>query len=172
MCALGVSAKSLQSRPTLCHPMGCSPPGSSVHGILQSGLPCPPPGDLPNPGIEPASLMSPALAGVFFTTSVTWEAPVRCVYVCLVSQSCPTHCDPIDSSPAGSSVHGTSQVRLLKWVAFPTPGDLPNSGIKPASPVSPALAYRFFTTEPRFLIPSGLSCPRLQEQGWVTWDEL
>ena len=39
-----------------------------------SGLPCPPPGDLPNPGIEPASLMSPALAGEFFTTSTTWRA--------------------------------------------------------------------------------------------------
>ena len=39
-----------------------------------SGLPCPPPGDLPNPGIEPVSLMSPALAGGFFTTSATWEA--------------------------------------------------------------------------------------------------
>ena len=38
-----------------------------------SGLPCPPPGDLPNPGIEAASLMSPALAGGFFTTSATWE---------------------------------------------------------------------------------------------------
>ena len=40
-----------------------------------SGLPCPPPGDVPNPGIEPVSLMSPALAGGFFTTSATWEAP-------------------------------------------------------------------------------------------------
>ena len=38
-----------------------------------SGLPCPPPGDLPHPGIEPESFMSPALAGVFFTTSATWE---------------------------------------------------------------------------------------------------
>ena len=38
------------------------------------GLPCPPPRDLPNPGIEPSSLMSPALAGRFFTTSTTWEA--------------------------------------------------------------------------------------------------
>ena len=42
--------------------MDCSPPGSSVHGILQarhwSGLPRPPPGDLPNPEIEP---VSPAL---------------------------------------------------------------------------------------------------------------
>ena len=39
-----------------------------------SGLPCPPPGDLPNPGIEPTSLMFPALAGRFFTTDATWEA--------------------------------------------------------------------------------------------------
>ena len=39
-----------------------------------SGLPCPPPGDRPNPGIEPVSLTSPALAGGFFTTKATWEA--------------------------------------------------------------------------------------------------
>ena len=38
------------------------------------GLPCPSPGDLPNSGIEPASLMSPTLAGRFFTTDTTWEA--------------------------------------------------------------------------------------------------
>ena len=71
-------AKSLQSCPTLCNPMDCSPPGSCIHGILQArilnGLSCPPPGDLPNPGMEPAPLMSPALAGRFFTTSATWEA--------------------------------------------------------------------------------------------------
>ena len=40
-----------------------------------SGLPCPPPGDLPNPGVKPTSLLSPALAGGFFTTGATWEAP-------------------------------------------------------------------------------------------------
>jgi hypothetical protein len=39
-----------------------------------SGFPCPPPGDLPDPGMESASLMSPALAGGFFTTGVAWEA--------------------------------------------------------------------------------------------------
>ena len=39
-----------------------------------SGLPCPSPRDLPNPGIKPTSLTSPALAGRFFTTSTTWEA--------------------------------------------------------------------------------------------------
>ena len=39
-----------------------------------SGLPFLPPGDLPNPGIEPTSSASPALAGGFFTTGATWEA--------------------------------------------------------------------------------------------------
>ena len=38
------------------------------------GLPCRPPGDLPNPGIEPTSLISPELAGGFFTSSATQEA--------------------------------------------------------------------------------------------------
>ena len=40
----------------------------------QSGLLCSPPGDLPDPGMESASLLSSALAGGFFTTSTTWEA--------------------------------------------------------------------------------------------------
>jgi len=39
-----------------------------------SALPCPSPEDLPDPGMEPVSLMSPALAGRFFNTSTTWEA--------------------------------------------------------------------------------------------------
>ena len=39
-----------------------------------SGLPCPPPGDRPNPGIKPESLGFPALAGGFFTIGATWEA--------------------------------------------------------------------------------------------------
>ena len=41
-----------------------------------SELPLPSPGDLPNPGIEPWSLTSPALAGRFFTTSTTWELSI------------------------------------------------------------------------------------------------
>ena len=44
-----------------------------------SGLPFPPPGDLPNPGIEPVSLTSPA--GGSFTTSTTWEAPKPTLYL-------------------------------------------------------------------------------------------
>ena len=60
------------------------PPGFSVHGISQAGivnrLPFPSPGDLPNLGIEAASLMSPALAGGFFTTSASWEAQHKVVH--------------------------------------------------------------------------------------------
>ena len=57
--------------PTFCDPKDCNLAGSSGHGISQArildGLPFPPPGDLPDPGIEPPSLTSPALAGGFFT---------------------------------------------------------------------------------------------------------
>ena len=45
-----------------------------------NGLPCPPPGDLLNPGIEPASFTSPALAGRFFTTNTNWEVSF-CIYL-------------------------------------------------------------------------------------------
>ena len=73
----------------LCNPIDCSPPGSTVHGILQakywSRLPCPSPGGLPNPGIEPVSLMSLALAGGLFTTSTTWEAQRMILIVELAS---------------------------------------------------------------------------------------
>ena len=69
--------KSLQSCTTLCYPMDHSPPVCSVYGFSRqdcwSGLLFPSPRNFPNPGIETASLMFPALAGRFFTTSDTWE---------------------------------------------------------------------------------------------------
>ena len=59
--------------------MDRSPPGSSVHGILQERtlewVVIPFSRDLPDSGIKPVCLMSPALAGGFFATSSTWEAP-------------------------------------------------------------------------------------------------
>ena len=74
-----MQAKLLQLCPTLCDPMDCSCQAPLSMGFSRqeswSGLPCPPSGNLPNLGIEPTSLMSPALAGRFFTTSTTWEAP-------------------------------------------------------------------------------------------------
>ena len=46
-----------------------------------------------------------------------------------VTESCSTLCDTIDHT-----VHGILQVRILEWVAFPSPGDLSNPGIEPRSP--------------------------------------
>ena len=80
--------QSLQMFPTLCDPVDHSPPSSSVHRILQVRI-------LEwvailsfrgssHPGVEPASLMPPALAGRFFTTSATWEA--HCFSVILAPQ--------------------------------------------------------------------------------------
>ena len=50
-----------------------------------SALPCPPPGDLSDLGVEPSSIMSPALSGRFFTTRTTWEA-------CLAHKIFHNHC--------------------------------------------------------------------------------
>ena len=58
----------------------------------------------------------------------------------LVTQLCPSLCDPIDCSPPGSSVHGILQARI-----FSLPGDLPNPGIKLGSP---ALQADSLSSEP------------------------
>ena len=65
-----------------------------------SGLPCPPPGDLLYPGIEPVSLTSPALASRFVTTKANWE-----VQFSSVTQSCPTLCNSMNCSMPGLPVH-------------------------------------------------------------------
>ena len=141
-----------QSCPTLCDPMDCGPPGSSIHGIFQArilqGLPFPLLGDFLDIGIEPSSLVSPASASRFFTTA----PPGKLIIVlpeCVCAKSLqwyPIVCDSIDSSPPGSSVHGILHARILEWVVTPTSRKLPDSGIETASLMSPALAGRFFTT--------------------------
>ena len=82
-----------------------------------SGLPCPPPDDLSNPGIEPTS---PALQvdslplNHWGSPNTLWKVKVKV----LVIQSCLTLCDTMDCSPPGSSVHGSFQARVLEWGAI------------------------------------------------------
>ena len=131
-------AQSVSCVQLFCDPMGCSPPGSSVHGTLQarilewiavsffrqeywsgllfpyrqeywSGLLFPSPGDVPHPGIKPAS---PALADRFITT----EPPTTTTTTSL--QSCLSLRDPTDGSPPGSPAPGILQARTLEWVAI------------------------------------------------------
>ena len=52
----------------------------------------------------------------------------------LVTHSCPTFCDPMEYRPSGSSIHGILQVRILEWVAIPSPGDFPDPQIESRSP--------------------------------------
>ena len=78
--------------PTLCDPMDCSPPGSSIHGIFQARV------------LEWGAI---AFSGTFPAAAAAKSL-----------QSCPTLCDPIDGSPPGSPVPGILQARVLEWVAI------------------------------------------------------
>ena len=102
-----------QSCPTLCDPMDCSLPGSSVHGILQPGK------------LEWVSISFSR--GSSQPRNRTQVSCVSCIDRCIPYpaaaaakslQSCPTLCDPIEGSPLGSSVPGILQARILEWVAI------------------------------------------------------
>ena len=58
-------------------------------------------------------------------------------------------CDPMDCSPPSFSVHGILQTRILEWVPFPSPGDLPDPGMEPMCLMSPG----FFTTSATWEAP-------------------
>ena len=112
-------AKSLRSCPTLCDPMDCSPPGSSVHGIFQArtlewfAMPCSRDGT-----IFSASLTSPALAGRFLVASTTREA----------------HTDA-HSGFKGSGISTPGNSRVVQWLGPHTstaggPGSILGQGTK------------------------------------------
>ena len=109
-----------------------------------SGLPCPPPGGLPDPGISPASHVS-CMAGWLFTTSATWEAAwVSCavlsrfshvrLFVSIWTMDCQV---PLSL--------GFCRQEYWSGLLCPLPGGLPHPGIKPASPMPLALVGEFFT---------------------------
>ena len=92
-------------------PHGLCLPGSSVHGILKARIPewvaISSSRGSSWVEIKPMSLMYPALAGRFFTTSATWDFLPICLTAAAKSpQSCLTLCDPTDSSPPGFAVPG------------------------------------------------------------------
>ena len=119
-----------------------------------NGLPCPPPGDLPDPAIEPVSLMSPALTGGFVTTSITWEVLAR-PHCCSVAKLHLTLHNPMDCSTPGSFVpHHPPRVCSsslpVHWWCHPT--------------ISSSIALFSFCFQ-SFPEPSGLHFP-----GWlVIW---
>ena len=83
-------AKLLQSCPTLCDPMDCSLPSSSVHGIHQ------------------ARILECVVIPFFSSLPLAAPGKPKALYVCLVAQSCPTLCNPMDCNLPDTSVHGYS----------------------------------------------------------------
>ena len=78
----------------------------------------------------------------FYDFSWCWWTVYISYSACMYAKSLRSYltlCKPMDCSPPGYSVRGILQARILKWVAGPPPGDLPNRGIEPASPVAPVL---------------------------------
>ena len=100
-----------------------------------SGLPCPPPGDLSDTGLKSESFMSPALAGRFFTTSATWEAHFNSLKVKVNLLSCVRlFATPWRVAYQALQSMGFSRQEYWSGLPFPSPGALPNPGIKPGSP--------------------------------------
>ena len=76
--------------------------------------------------------------------------------LCLVAQSCLTLQNPMNCSPPGSSVHGIFRPEYWSGLSCFSPGDLPNLGIEPESPGSPALEVDS--------LPGDLPDPRIEPE--------
>ena len=125
------------SCPMLCDPMDCSPPGSSVHGILQARV-----------------LECAAISSSRGSSPPKVQTQISCIgrrflpkgSVVSVTLVCPTLTPWTIAHQAPLSV-GFSRREYWSGLSFPSPGDLPRPGIEPACPVSPTLEGAFFTTE-------------------------
>ena len=130
-----------------------------------SGLPCPPLGDLLNPGIEPRSLngsrigrlalslpLAPSGKPYYELNSVLSAFVYFFLYsllVCMLSSFSRVRlCNPMDYGPPGSSVHGILQARILEWVAMPSSRGPSGPRDQTHISCSSRIAGGFFTTEP------------------------
>ena len=144
-------AQSLRPCPTLCDPVDCSPPGPPSMGFSRqdywNGLSCPSPGDLPDAGVEPGSLGSPALAGRFFSTTspTVWGAfgvvvykvgppwakrretrlrpqVLRSWWGCFSPSVVSNSCDPVACNLQAPLSLGFSRQEYWSGLPFPSPG--------------------------------------------------
>ena len=96
------------------------------------------------------------------------EKNKHCVCVCAKSlQSCLTFCDPMDSSPPGSSVHEILQARLLEWVAMPFSRGSSRPRDRTHVSCGSCLAGGFFTAEPLGKAENKRVLSKLSGNRWV-----
>ena len=98
------------------------------------------------------SFCSYVMCGLYPLTTLSRPYTSHSMFITLSShtilccaRSCPTLCDPMNCSQLSSSVHESSQARILSGLPFPSPGDLLDPGVKPGSP---ALQANSLPTEP------------------------
>ena len=105
--------------PAVCVSMDCSPPASSVHGILQARiLEWVAILNTTNPDCVTFSKTNDLMKSLIINSQKLCLSCIkRSCCCCLVAQSCPTLCNPMDCRPPGSSVPGILQARILEWVA-------------------------------------------------------
>ena len=152
---LWVHVQCLQLCLTVCDSIDCvacrAPLSMGFFQEYWSGLPCPPLGNLPDPGIETASLVSPALLADSLPTEPPRKPHRWHHIVCSVTQLCPTLCDPMDCVGCQSPLFMRfSGQEYWSGLLCPPSGDFPNPRIEPASPASPALQVDSFTVEPKY----------------------
>ena len=126
VCVCVCEATSIMSNSLQCYGLVCQAPLSMGFSRQEywSGFPFPSPGDLPNPGIEPSFLTSPALVGVSFTTSTTWP-PVKPKPAGLGSRSLVQGIFPIQGSNQGL-LHCKQVFCQLNYQGLITRYSLPN----------------------------------------------
>ena len=94
------------------------------------------------------------------------------VCVCSIAQSCPILCDPMDIACQAPLSMGFLRQKYWSGVPLPSPGDRPKPGIELASPVAPALAYRFlknYLFKLCWFFIAVWAFSQLQEAGFSLW---
>ena len=123
ICVCVHACQVIQSCPALCDPMDCSPPGSSVHEILQARIlewvAMPSSRRPSHSGIYPVS-MSPALVGKFFTTRATWQVHMCVCCAVLDGSGVQLFATPWTVAHQAPLSMGLLQVKILEWVAMPS----------------------------------------------------
>ena len=128
-----------------------------------SGLPFPSPGDLPNPGIKPTSLTSPAMTSQFFTTSVSWEAHITNICV-LVAQQCPTFATPQTVAHQDPLSIGFSRKEHWNRLPFPSP-----KGTRERKKVKLLSCVQLFTTPWTVAYQAPPSMEFSRQEHWSGW---
>ena len=126
-----------QSCPTLCNPMDCIPPGSSIHGIFQARM------------LEWVTISYSRSLSSYSRTDIDQNSRLNLMNSLVLSRFCHVWLFATPWTAAHQAPLSMGFFRQGSWsvlLPLPSPGDLPDPGIEPTSFASPVLAGRVFIT--------------------------